>query len=185
LADRLLLPVEEAPLRARLNAHLEALRDELATAGPGGDAACDCLLGLVLLSLWRIALARRATGGGEGRGLSDRFVLLALQQVRAHWPVAEYCAALGTDRDQLGRAVRRATGQSPRAYLHGELHRQACDLLLGTGLQVAQIGYRLGFSDPAYFNRFFTRMEGVPPSRFRRGATRSKAVGSGSFAAWP
>ncbi|WP_334062972.1 hypothetical protein [Limimaricola cinnabarinus] len=33
------------------------------------------------------------------------------------------------------------------------------------GLQAAQVAYRLGFSDPACFNRFFTRMGEVPPSR--------------------
>jgi AraC family transcriptional activator of pobA len=59
---------------------------------------------------------------------------------------------------------------STRGWLHGELHRQARDLLPGTGRQAAQVAYRLGFSDPACFNRFFTRREGgaarsVPPSR--------------------
>lgn len=185
LGKRLLLPVEDPAQLQELQSALRTMRRELGAVEPGFDAACDCLLGLVLLSLWRIALARRATGSGDGRGLSDRFVLLAQQHARAHWSVADYCTALGVGRDRLGRAVRRATGRSPRAYLHGELHRQARDLLLGTGLQVAQVAYRLGFPDPAYFNRFFTRMEGVPPSRFRRRATRTTTVSDDSFAAWP
>jgi AraC family transcriptional activator of pobA len=33
---------------------------------------------------------------------------------------------------------------------------------------VAEIGYSLGFSDPAYFSRFFTKRAGSSPSRFRR-----------------
>ncbi|WP_282026527.1 helix-turn-helix domain-containing protein [Limimaricola cinnabarinus] len=74
---------------------------------------------------------------------------------------------------------------STRGWLHGELHRQARDLLPGTGRQAAQVAYRLGFSDPACFNRFFTRREGVPPGRFRRRAARSMGVASDSFAACP
>ncbi|TDL81090.1 helix-turn-helix domain-containing protein [Palleronia sediminis] len=185
LGKALFLPLDNPALRDELQTGMRAMRDELATAGPGFDAACDCRLGLMLLSLWRLALAHRAVGGGETSGLSDRFVLLAQQNARSHWSVAEYCGALGVDRDRLGRVVHRATGLSPRAYLHGELHRQACDLLLGTGLQVRQVAYRLGFSDPAYFNRFFTRMEGTPPSRFRRNAARARSATDGSFAAWP
>jgi AraC family transcriptional regulator, transcriptional activator of pobA len=32
---------------------------------------------------------------------------------------------------------------------------------------VQKIAYSLGFSDPAYFNRFFRRMTGTTPGAFR------------------
>jgi AraC family transcriptional activator of pobA len=36
-----------------------------------------------------------------------------------------------------------------------------------TGMSVAQVAYFLGFEDPAYFTRFFSRRTGVSPKVFR------------------
>jgi AraC family transcriptional activator of pobA len=35
-------------------------------------------------------------------------------------------------------------------------------------LSVAEVGYLIGFSDPAYFTRFFTRHAGVSPRAYRQ-----------------
>jgi AraC family transcriptional activator of pobA len=43
--------------------------------------------------------------------------------------------------------------------------------LLYSSLSVAEIGYGLGFEDPAYFSRFFARHAGLSPVAFRKGAS--------------
>ncbi len=49
-----------------------------------------------------------------------------------------------------------------------DVHRAlAVDLLLHSELQVAEIAYRLGFGDPANFNRAFRGWTGEAPGRFR------------------
>jgi AraC family transcriptional activator of pobA len=47
---------------------------------------------------------------------------------------------------------------------------EAKRLLLYTGMTVAEVGYDLGFEDPAYFTRFFAEREGRAPSAFRAAA---------------
>jgi AraC family transcriptional activator of pobA len=37
-----------------------------------------------------------------------------------------------------------------------------------TGMSITQIAYYLGFEDPAYFSRFFTKGMGASPRSFRR-----------------
>ncbi|MDF2697673.1 MAG: Transcriptional regulator, AraC family [Labilithrix sp.] len=49
----------------------------------------------------------------------------------------------------------------------GVRERKAKELLAGT-LPLAEVGYRLGFSDLAAFARAFKRWTGVPPGAFRR-----------------
>jgi AraC-like DNA-binding protein len=49
----------------------------------------------------------------------------------------------------------------------GVRERKAKELLAGTS-PLAEIGYRLGFSDLAAFSRAFKRWTGVPPGAFRR-----------------
>ena len=41
-------------------------------------------------------------------------------------------------------------------------------LLRFSAVPVSEISYQLGFSDPAYFSRFFTRRAGMPPSQYRQ-----------------
>ena len=69
-------------------------------------------------------------------------------------------------------------------WLHDALHSEAVELLTHSGLPVSQVGFRLGFADPAYFNRFFSRMQGEPPSRFRR-RVAPREEPAHSYAAWP
>jgi AraC family transcriptional activator of pobA len=40
--------------------------------------------------------------------------------------------------------------------------------LINTGNPLKQIAAELGFADEQYFNRFFTKMNGVPPARYRQ-----------------
>ena len=41
-------------------------------------------------------------------------------------------------------------------------------LLKSTGLSVVQIADRLDFADAPSFSKFFSRMDGVPPGKYRR-----------------
>ena len=184
LGRTLMLPLDEEPTRRRLALSFEAIREELDAAAAGYALAVEHQLSLAFIRLWRLARAQGSVAAGGGRTLLDRFVLLVGLHAREHWGVGDYCAALGVSRDRLGRAVQGATGLSPQGYVHRELHREARELLLESTLPVSQIAFRLGFSDPAYFNRFFRRIEGVAPGRLRR-AQRSRARADGSFAAWP
>ena len=40
--------------------------------------------------------------------------------------------------------------------------------LIYTTLPVSKIGFDLGFNDPAYFSRFFTRRAGMSPAAYRK-----------------
>lgn len=64
---------------------------------------------------------------------------------------------------------REEIGCSPREYLGRVRVKSAKKLLMETDLTVATVGERTGFSDPAYFTRFFRQQVGVSPSDFRAG----------------
>lgn len=137
------------------------------------------------MQLWRRARKDLVHLGGAPQGLSERFILLAAQRARDHLPVEDYARELKVSRDRLGSAVKRATGLSPRAYLHRLLLRDAMELLANTGSPVSQVAFRLGFVDPAYFTRFFKRETGQNPAAFRKSYRRREASEPQSFAAWP
>lgn len=182
LGQTLSLPLETPGALVPL---IEGLRQERHEVEPGGEAAVEHLLALLLIRLWRVARADLIAHPRAQQGLAERFVILAAQHARAHWRVEDYAAALGVTRGKLGSVVRRTTGLSPKGYLHRELIREACELLANTSMPTGQIAFRLGFSDPAYFSRFFTARMSVPPARYRRSVTGPREVENGSYAAWP
>ncbi|MFF8292172.1 helix-turn-helix domain-containing protein [Streptomyces sp. NPDC016309] len=81
--------------------------------------------------------------------------------------VAEHAARHGMTPAELRTAVRRSAGCSPKDFLLGIRLGRAKELLTGTELPVAAVARRVGYDDPAYFSRLFTRRVGTAPVRFR------------------
>ncbi|GAA2658721.1 MULTISPECIES: helix-turn-helix transcriptional regulator [Nonomuraea] len=81
--------------------------------------------------------------------------------------VAEHARRLGMTVADLRVVVRRLAGCSPKDYLLSIRLTRAKDLLAGSELSIASIARRVGYDDPAYFTRIFTRRAGLPPSEFR------------------
>ncbi|MFI1092696.1 helix-turn-helix domain-containing protein [Streptomyces sp. NPDC020917] len=88
----------------------------------------------------------------------------------AHLPVriSAVAAELAVSRDTLATEVRRCTGSTPSEYLTRYRITRAKALLAGSDQSIAAIARAVGYADPAYFSRVFTRTTGVAPSRFRR-----------------
>ncbi|WP_233253177.1 helix-turn-helix domain-containing protein [Paracoccus binzhouensis] len=95
------------------------------------------------------------------------FERLIAQNLGQNWSTRDYAAALGITPGHLNRICRAAVGSSASQHIETALMIEARRLLAFTQLSVAEIGYRLGFSDPPYFSRRFRRMTGETPSTYR------------------
>ena len=85
-------------------------------------------------------------------------------QLRTPGDFARY---LSVHVNHLNRAVRDATGKTTSAHLAERVVREAKTLLLSTEWSTADIAYALGFAYPTYFNNFFKKHTGTPPSAVR------------------
>ncbi len=124
--------------------------------------------------------------GATTGNLAQRFRVEIDLRLRDQPTVAEIADALGVTRDRLNRAVFRAFDMTPKQLIHSRQMAEARRLLLDTALQTDEISVLLGFSDPAYFNRFFRQRAGLPPGRFRKANKDVRRPDEpGSFASWP
>lgn len=57
-------------------------------------------------------------------------------------------------------------------FLHIKIDR-ACQLLIHTDMKINQISFKLGFEDPYYFSRIFTKKTGVSPRKYREEKRKS------------
>lgn len=97
-----------------------------------------------------------------------RFDDLLRAGLRERRTVADYAADLAITPTHLNRVIRAATGLSAARYVEGQMIQEARRQLAYTRLSVAEIGYRMGFEDPAYFSRVFRRHTGERPTEYRQ-----------------
>lgn len=169
----------------RLSHTLEAIAEETKHDWP---AVQDCVrhhLAIFLIATWRLSRPFRHESPYLPAVIVHRFLHLVELRLRERWTIAQYAAEIGVTPDQLKAALRRATGRSPLTLIHERLMREAEALLGDSRLQIREIAEDLGFSDAAYFSRFYKRHSGGSPKRQRRALASHEIFRGESFAAWP
>jgi len=81
--------------------------------------------------------------------------------------VSAYADALGYSRRTLVRAVRAATGETPKGFIDKRVVLEAKRLLAHTDMPIGRVGAAVGFPDAANFSKFFQLHTGVTPVVFR------------------
>jgi AraC family transcriptional activator of pobA len=152
---------------------IERMARELGWAGPGQRAAVEAaLLSIMVLALRHGAMARQSHGGSARQAaLVARLRERIEQRFRTREPVTDHARALGVSLTALRQACAQVAGTSPAAMLDERALLEARRLLLYSNLSVTDIAYAIGFDDPAYFSRFFTRHVGQPPRDYRAART--------------
>ncbi|MEV5959119.1 AraC family transcriptional regulator [Streptomyces sp. NPDC051987] len=85
----------------------------------------------------------------------------------ANHSVSAYADALGYSRRTLVRAVRAATGETPKGFIDKRVVLEAKRLLAHTDLPIGRVGAAVGFPDAANFSKFFQLHTGQTPVAFR------------------
>lgn len=83
-------------------------------------------------------------------------------------PVARMVDRSGLAERTFKRRFRMATDVSPVEYVQTLRIEEAKHLLETGDLSGEEIGYRVGYEDPAFFRRLFKRRAGVTPAQYRR-----------------
>lgn len=154
------------------------LAQELGWAAPGYRAAADARLLDLLVATLRLMAPDAHGGAGPGpqAALVARLRERIEERFRLREPIEVHAAALGVSARRLRAACAAVARQSPGDMLDGRAVLEAKRSLLYGNLSVAEIGYALGFADPAYFSRFFARHAGVSPAAFRKGIRAGAAA---------
>ncbi|MGB6451607.1 MAG: helix-turn-helix domain-containing protein [Steroidobacteraceae bacterium] len=170
---------ERSPATIALMRAVRGLAHEHVQASPGRMLALEGWLSIVLASAMGVSQALTQSTSASlwrSRQLVARFRALIESGFRSSHTIPDYARALRASESRLRNACLTATGQPPIQLLHTRILLEAKRQLVYTVMPVAEIAYRLGFDDPAYFSRFFTRRAGVSPRAYRsRGAELTTA----------
>jgi AraC family transcriptional activator of pobA len=145
------------------------LMRELSWSAPGHRAAVDAaMLSLLVTALrHRSAAVHAAPRAGPHASIVARLRERIEQRFRLREPVSVHAAALGVSQTALRVACARMAGRSPAQMLDQRALLEAQRALLYSNLSIAEIGFSIGFADPAYFSRFFQRNMGLSARAYR------------------
>ncbi|MFL9836689.1 helix-turn-helix domain-containing protein [Flavobacterium sp. ST-75] len=90
--------------------------------------------------------------------------------------VADYADLLGIAAKTLTQKFKKFELPAPNEVLKDRILLEAKRLLIHTTLSAKEIAYNLGYDDPAYFNRLFSKKIGDAPNVFRKKYLEGKNV---------
>ncbi|MDA7803630.1 AraC family transcriptional regulator [Crocinitomix sp.] len=91
-----------------------------------------------------------------------------INEHHAEWHgTTEYANELHISPDHLNRVVKSLTGKTAKEHIQSRIITAAKRLIYFTDLSNKEIGYELGFNEPANFSAFFKKCTGSSPSNFK------------------
>lgn len=150
---------------------VETLAREYTGAAAGRDLLLRSLMTALVVWAGRQVRARpetaAATADPAERHLRQ-YTRLIEHHFREHRSLEYYAGRIGVSTSHLNAVCRCLTGRSALQILHERLVLEAKRSLVYTILPIRSVSEHLGFSEPAYFTRFFKRHVGLSPRAFRQ-----------------
>lgn len=101
------------------------------------------------------------------RCLFTRFIELLTMHIRSEHTVSFYAEHLCVSPQYLRRIIKEQSKQSAHDLISHFLLHEICRLLLETDHTIQEIADELHFSDQAVLSKFFKRLKGVSPLKYR------------------
>jgi AraC family transcriptional regulator, transcriptional activator of pobA len=96
------------------------------------------------------------------------------QQNENKLQVQHFAERLNLHPNYLNSVIKSKTGKTIYEWIVQRTLSNAKSMLKNTSLSVKEIGYRLGFSEPTHFNRFFKKHQDTTPNAYRKSADSLK-----------
>jgi AraC family transcriptional regulator len=169
---RLTVPPLDGVELPHLRTAMAAVGAELASGGPGGPLAAESLANVLAVHLLRHISAPRRLERGRDGALPRGRLRAVLEYIEEHLDggprLAQLAAVVRLNPYHFARQFKAATGLPPHQYVILRRVERARQLLqAGTGLSLAEVALRVGFSDQSQLSHHFKRLVGVTPGQFR------------------
>ncbi|MDP9081038.1 MAG: helix-turn-helix domain-containing protein [Bacteroidota bacterium] len=152
------------------------INDELQHKDTGRVKAVKMYLYLILLAAKRSYQKQQlhlTTDHTDSPAIVSRFRKLVGLHYLSKRQVSDYAELLAISPNHLNKVVKTVTAKTASDTIKEMLLMEAMSLLKYTDQSVAEIAYKLDFSEPASFNRFFKAGTAQTPLHYRQSMIRS------------
>ncbi|MGQ4878089.1 helix-turn-helix domain-containing protein [Billgrantia sp. LNSP4103-1] len=167
-------PLDRTQAARRIATLVAQIDEEYRQPSPGRTNLLEALAQALVVELSRLAVSRDERSPPTGprqrhKGYEHLASYQALieAQYRQQPGIERFAEQLGMSSAHLNALCRRLADRSALQLLHERLLLEAKRQLTYTNMTISQVADSLGFSEPAYFTRFFKRNTGLSPKAFR------------------
>jgi len=167
---KVLTQLKDHPLFHAVSQIGYGLKKELQEDLPEKKIALQNYLCLLLTNIYRIAAERSERTRTIESAKTQRFKDFGRNMKDAYSPgktIKEFAQELHITPEYLNRVCQAIVGKSALHVVHDFFFIEAKRYLKYSGYSITDIAHQLNFEDPAYFSRFFHKMAGCSPKKFR------------------
>ena len=96
----------------------------------------------------------------------------------SYYEISDFIEAMGVSKSLLNKKLQSLTGQSAGQFIRNYRLNLAKELIIKNRttktMNISEIAYEVGFNDPKYFTRCFTKHFNITPSTMLEGETAIK-----------
>lgn len=153
---------------AKLNLILENLIEEFQQNETAQYDMLQAYLKQFIISSVRIKKENHVIKEDTETRLFKDFSLLVEQNFKTMHSVTEYAKRLALSPKSISKHFQKLGSKTPSEFIKNRILLEAKRLLIYTDKTVKEIAFELGFNDPAYFTRFFTKAISKSPLQFKK-----------------
>jgi len=147
-ADYIVKPFDMAVLRTRVRSILKRNQEQLDQA------------------MLPSALSKMEYKNRQDKELMDRVVAIIKERLLdSDFSISDLCQELDMSRSSVYGKIKVLTGHGLNDLIKTVRLNEAYELLLSRELNVSEVAYRVGFSDPKYFSTCFKKQFGISPTK--------------------
>ncbi|MCF2874903.1 MULTISPECIES: helix-turn-helix domain-containing protein [unclassified Tenacibaculum] len=152
----------------KLNFIIESLKDELKNTDTAQYDMLQAYLKQFIIHSVRIKKEHDIIKEDSETKLFKDFSLLVEQNFKKLHSVTDYANRLGISPKSLAKHFQKIGAKTPSDFIKDRVITEAKRQLLYSTEAIKNIAFDLGFNDPAYFSRFFTKATGQSPKQFQK-----------------
>jgi AraC family transcriptional regulator, transcriptional activator of pobA len=167
-------PLLQANQAKRIATLVSQIDHEYRQPAPGRNSLLEALIQALVVELSRLCAYTGNTvkrygprQSDKGRQHLEHYQALIEAHYREQPSIEQLAERIGVSSAHLNMLCRQLAGRSALQLLHERLLLEAKRQLTYTNMTIGQVSDGLGFSEPAYFTRFFKRNTTLSPRDFR------------------
>ncbi|WP_435414164.1 helix-turn-helix domain-containing protein [Polaribacter aestuariivivens] len=153
---------------AKLNFILESLVEEFQQNETAQYDMLQAYLKQFIIHAVRVKKENHVIKEDTETRLFKDFSLLVEQNFKKLHSVTDYANRLGISPKSVTKHFQKLGTKTPSQFIKNRILLEAKRLLIYTDKTVKEIAFELGFNDPAYFTRFFTKAISKSPLQFKK-----------------
>ena len=153
---------------AKLNFILESLIEEFQQNETAQYDMLQSYLKQFIISAVRVKKENHVIKEDTETRLFKDFSLLVEMNYKTLHSVTDYATRLGISPKSITKNFQKLGAKTPSDFIKSRILLEAKRLLIYTDKTVKEIAFDLGFNDPAYFTRFFTKAIFKSPLQFKK-----------------